>query len=104
VAKDLTRRRKMKALDIFKQECRNWRARREVYRYLSQRHPDDLVLQHTKWIKAVLDAAETSVKVEELAGDTARDLCEELQVFQKEAYTLAYYALVDFAREILKLE
>jgi len=43
-------------------------------------------------------------KVEELAGDFARDLCGELQVSQKEAYTLAYYALVDFAKEILKLE
>ena len=42
-------------------------------------------------------------KVEELAGDFAHDLCGELQVSQKEAYTLAYYALVDFAKEILKL-
>ena len=43
-------------------------------------------------------------EAEELARDVARDLCGELQVTQKEAYTLAYHALIDFAKEILKLE
>jgi len=72
MVKDLNGRRKMEALNIFKQECRNWhrpephwRARRDVYRYLISRHPGDLVMQHAKWIKAVLDAAEASVKKEE---------------------------------------
>jgi len=61
-------------------------------------------MRHAKWIKAVLDAAQASVRVEELAEDVARELCGELQVNRKEAYTLAYHALVNFAKEILKLE
>ena len=52
----------------------------------------------------VQDEASKEKILSEIAGDFAHDLCGELQVTQKEAYTLAYHALMDFAKEILKLE
>ena len=39
-------------------------------------------------------------RIEALASDYASDLCGDLQASQKEAYTLAYLALLDFAEEI----
>ena len=47
---------------------------------------------------------EIKSKVEALASDYASDLCGDLQASQKEAYTLAYLALLDFAEDILELE
>ena len=39
-------------------------------------------------------------RIETLASDYASDLCGDLQASQKEAYTLAYLELLDFAEEI----
>jgi len=40
------------------------------------------------------------IRIEALASDYASDLCGNLQASQKEAYTLAYLELLDFAEEI----